>query len=134
MKLIVVDLDRLRPWPYVATKGNPDPAYSKMRYKQYRAAFRHLLLQLNETKVCTLLPRDFGKKTLMKLPKGNPKCLAAYREYSNAIFKLKDDDDALKHENRMFRKIFKEIQWFRVGVILRRGKAVKILARLLKIS
>ena len=110
MKLIVVDLDRLRWMP-----------------KAYR-------VKLNALKVCTLLRRDFGKKTLMKLPKNDPECLKANRIYEEAIFKVKDDDYALRHENVYFRRVFKQIQWFRVGLILRREKAIKILGRLLGVS
>ncbi len=110
MKLIVVDLDRLRWLPIKQRK------------------------RLNASKVCTLLRRDFGKKTLLSTPKNDPECLKAFQEYEDAIFKLKDDDAQLLHENRMFRKIMKRIKWFRIGVILRREKAIKILQRVLGVA
>lgn len=122
MKLIVIDLDRLKPLP--------DICNCNKRLHSY------LLKSINEEKICTLVAKDFGKKTLLGLPKGDPTCLIAHREYSDAIFKLKDDDDQLKFENKMFRKLLKlgKIKDFRIGVILRRDKAVKILGRLLGIS
>src|SRR3990167_10625518 len=98
MKIIVIDLDRLK-WL---------PLNSRQK--------------LNADKICTLLARDFGKKTLLKLPKNNPECLESNRIYEHAIFKLKDDSDALKSENVHFRRVLTQIQWFRVGVILRREK------------
>lgn len=112
MKLIVVDLDRLK-WLSIADKK-----------------------RINEMQVCTLTAKDFGKKTLIGLPKGDPSCLRAHLDYEDAIFKLKDDDGALKFENRMFRNLLKEgkISWFRVGVILKREKAVKIFSKLLGVS
>ena len=112
MKLIVIDIDRLY-WMTIEDRKH-----------------------LNEQKICTLLAKDFGKKTLLGLPKGSPTCLRAQLEYEDAIFKLKDDDDALKFENKMFRKLFKEgkISWFRIGIILKRDKAIKILSKLLGIS
>lgn len=112
MKLIVIDIDRLK-WLPIADRK-----------------------QVNESKVCTLLVKDFGKKTLLGLPNNSPTCLRAHQDYSDAIFKLKDDDDALKFENQMFRKLLREkrIKWFRVGLILRREKAVKIISKLLGIS
>lgn len=110
MRLIVIDLDRLK---WLSLKDRK---------------------KLNAGKVCTLLKRDFGKKTLMKLPKNDPKCLESSRIYEDAIFKVKDDDDALKHENIHFRRVFKQIRWFRIGVILRREKAIRILGKLLGIS
>lgn len=110
MKLIVVDLDRLKWMPLKTRK------------------------RLNGGKICTLLRRDFGKKTLMALPKNDPEVLKAFKNYEDAIFKLKDDDSQLLHENRMFRGLIKKIRWFRIGVILRREKAIKILQRLLGIA
>ena len=92
--------------------------------------------RLNEHKVCTLTDKDFGKKTLMSLPKGDPTCLRAHLDYEDAIFTLKDDDEQLSFENAMFRKLLlhKKIKWFRIGVILRREKAIKIISRLLGIA
>ena len=110
MKLIVIDLDRLK-WLSIKARK-----------------------RINEQKVCTLIKRDWGKKTLIGLPKNDPECLKAHESYTDAIFKLTDDDQALKYENAMFRKIFKRIKYFRVGVILRRDKACKILGRLLGVS
>ena len=112
MKLIVIDIDLLQ-WMSIEDKK-----------------------RLNEQKITTLTHKDFGKKTLMSLPKGDPTCLRAHLEYEDAIFKLKDDDEALKFENKMFRKLlkYKKIQWFRIGVVLKREKAIKILGRLLGIS
>lgn len=111
-KLIVVDLDRLK-WMSIEDRK-----------------------KLNEAKICTLTDRDFGKKTLIGLPKGDPTCLRAHLDYEDAIFKLKDDDEQLSFENAMFRKLLrhKKIKWFRVGMILRREKAIKILSRLLGIG
>ena len=122
MKLIVIDLDRLK-------SPKKCCACTKQR-------FDYLWRVLNEEKVCTLTKEDFGKKTLIGLPKNDPVCLQAHKDYSDAIFKLKDDDDALKHENKMFRKLLKakKIKDFRIGVVLKRDKAVKILGRLLGIS
>ncbi len=105
-KIIVIDLDKLK----VSTK---------------------LKKRINEGKICSLNKCDFGKKTLLKVAKGNPVYLKAHTEYEDAIFRLKNDDKALKHENRLFRKIFDEIAYFRIGVLLRREKAVKILQKLL---
>jgi len=112
MKLIIIDLDRLKWLPLAERK------------------------RLNEQKVCTLTVKDFGKKTLINLPKGDPTCLRAHLNYEDAIFTLKTDDEQLKHENKMFRHLLREkkIKWFRVGMILRRDKAIKILQRMLGIS
>ena len=109
MKLVVVDLDKLKKLP--------------IEYKRY----------INANKVCTLIKRDFGKKTLLKLPKNDPSVLKAAKWYQGAIFLLKDDGQEIKYENKMFRSILKKIQWFRIGVILRREKAIKILLKLLEI-
>ena len=107
MKLIVLDLDILK---------------LPTAIKKY----------INANKICTFNRKDFGKKTLMAIPKGDPEILGATREYKNAIFKLKDDDSELKWEDRFFRKVYKKIKWFRIGIILRREKAVKILLKLLE--
>ena len=107
MKLIVLDLDKLG---------------LSTAIKKY----------INERKVCTLNRRDLGKKTLMALPRGDPEVLKATREYGDAIFKLKDDNSELKWEDKFFRKVYKKIKWFRIGIILRREKAVKILLKLLE--
>ena len=112
MKLVVIDLDRL-PWLTLADRK-----------------------RINEDKICTLTHKDFGKKTLIGLPKGDPTCLRAHLDYEDAIFKLKDDDEQLKYENRIFRQLLKQskIKWFRVGLIIRREKAIKIISRLLGVS
>lgn len=110
MKLIVIDLDRLHWMPLT------------------------MRIRLNASKICTLIKRDFGKKTLLKLPKNDPRSLIAKMEYEDAIFKLKDEGRELSLEGAMFRKLIPKVEWFRVGIILRREKAVKILGRLLGIS
>jgi len=107
MKLIVIDLD------------NVDLSLKDRKH-------------LNEAKICTLLARDWGKKTLLSTKKLKPEFLKHFWRYNDAIFKVKDDDECLKHENTLFRKLFPQIRWFRVGVILRREKACKILLRLLE--
>lgn len=107
MKIIVINLDSLK-----------IPVKLKKR--------------INESKICTLTRKDWGKKTLLSLPKGDPEILKAYHDYEDAIFKLKNDDSCLKYENIMFRKIYKKIKWFRTGVLLKREKACKILLTLLR--
>ena len=107
MKIIVINLDRCKWLP--------------LKYRK----------RLNEKKICTIIPRDFGKKTLIGLPKGDPECLKSHKSYEDAIFKLKDDDQCLKYENAHFRRIAHRIKWFRTGVLLRREKACKILLALL---
>lgn len=107
MKLIVVDLDKLTKLPY-----------STRRY-------------INSKKICTLISRDFGKKTLLNLPKNDPEVLKVSNWYRDAIFHLKDEDKELKYENAYIRSLLHKIKWFRVGIILRREKAVKILLKLL---
>src|SRR5438046_105667 len=99
MKLIVIDLDRLG----VKTDC---PFHN-----------RQIAKAINESKVCTLTKRDFGKKVLLGLPKGDPECLEAKREYNDSIFHLKDDDHALRFENKMFRELLKKgkIEYFRIG-------------------
>ena len=59
-------------------------------------------------------------------------CLEAKREYTDSIFHLKDDDNALRHENKMFRTLLKKgkIEYFRIGMVIRREKAIKILQRM----
>lgn len=112
MKLIVVDIDRLK-WMSIEDRK-----------------------RLHEQKLCILNAKDFGKKTLLGLPKNDPTCLRAHLDYEDRIFSITDDDEALKHENAMFRKLLrnKKIKYFRVGMILRREKAIKILQRLLGIA
>jgi len=136
MKLIVVDLDRLKYKKPKRRKNGRIDEVMRFNDKCVKEAFRSVLTQINDNKICSLLPRDFGKKTLIGLPKNDPICLKANKKYKDAIFKLKDDDSQLLHENRMFRHILKErrIKWFRVGVILRREKAIKILQRMLHIT
>lgn len=118
MKLIVIDLDKLG-----ATTDCP--FHNK-----------EILKRIHENKVCTLTKEDFGKKVLLGLKKGDPAFLEAYREYSDSIFHLKNDDSALKHENKMFRKLLKQgrIKYFRIGMVIKRDKACKILGRMLGIS
>jgi len=106
MKIIVIDLDSLK---------------LPLKIKK----------KINSRKICTLLKRDFGKKMLIGLPKNDPECLKAHRQYEDAIFRLRDDDDCLIAENKMFRKIAGRIDYFRVGVVIRRDKALKILQALL---
>lgn len=130
MKIIVLDLDRIkyRKPKKISRKFRKE---SLMMERIKKMVFKEILEKINDNKICHLLPRDFGKKTLMKLPNNDPNCLKAARNYREAIFKLKDDDYELLHENRMFKKILPRISWFRIGVILRREKAVKILLKLL---
>ena len=130
MKLVVVDMDRLKYRPYKPVKGYEKE--SRVVEKLRKTAWKNILLLINDNKVCTLTAKDFGKKTLMKLPRHDKECLDAKRYYQNAIFKLKDDHEELRHEDRYFRKIMHKISWFRIGVLLRREKAVKILLRLLQ--
>lgn len=106
MKLIVIDIDKLK----VSTA-----------YKKY----------INAYKICTLNKRDFGKKTLLGVKRHHPDILRASKEWRDAIFKIKEDDNELKYEDKLFRKIFKHIKYVRIGVIIRREKAVKILLKLL---
>jgi len=98
MKLIVVDIDKLK---------------LPIRVRRY----------INASKVCTLVAKDFGKKTFY-----SGKAKTAARKYIKAIFRLKDDDDELKFEDKYLKKLKKS----RVGVILARPKAAKILLKLLK--
>lgn len=118
MKLIVIDLDRLG-------AKTDCPFHNKQ-----------ILKAINENKICTLTKDDFGKKVLIGLPEGDADCLEAKREYDDSIFHLKDDDHALKHENKMFRTLLKKgkIKYFRVGMVIKRDKALKILQRMLGIA
>ena len=54
MKLIVIDIDRLG-------MKTDCPFHN-----------RQILKQINESKICTLTKKDFGKKVLLGLPKGDP--------------------------------------------------------------
>jgi len=105
-KIIVIDLDRVN----LPTKTK---------------------LTLNESKICTLTRRDFGKKTLLKCTRIDSKALKYWNDYKSSIYRLKDDDAALKHENRLFKKLYPYIKHARIGIVLNRDKACKILLGIL---
>lgn len=132
MRLIVVDLDRVK---FKKSKNFKGFREERILYDRIRKdIFDGVLKGIYEGKICTIERKDFGKKTLLSVPKNDPEYLKASKEYRDAIFKLKDEGAELQAESRMFRKVLPKIDYFRIGVILRREKAVKILARLLGVA
>lgn len=132
MKLIVVDLDRIQ---FKKSKAFKGPREERVLYDRIRKEiFDGIVKKLYENKICFIERKDFGKKTLLSVPKNDPEHLKASTDYRDAIFKLKNEGAELQEESKMFRKILPKIDWFRIGIILRRDKAVKILARLLGVA
>jgi len=108
MKIIVIDLDK-----------------AKLTDRQKKRLF--------ENKICQLTRNDFGKKTLVHCPKVDKKYLDFKNKFEDSVFRLKDDreDTYLKLENNFFWKVRRYVQWARIGIVIRRDKAVKILLALL---